>query len=112
MGSSLEIFDRQGRNIFNSSSSPIRVIGEFTTGTNDGGITDDRLYEGKVFVFPIKFSPNFEDEDDDNRYYYTAGALPRLSIYGNRISWSFPDIKRTYIPGKNSVTFRYGVYAK
>lgn len=88
--------DLSGNIIFDTTTETTIYLGRFDTGTGNGSISDNRLYNGEPFVMPARRLNEITE----------VSNMPTIAIDGDRISWWFEG-------GDNSnLTMVYGVISR
>jgi hypothetical protein len=101
VGVGLEVFDSNGTKTFDSDDLTYRILGEFSTGTSNGSITNNEINNKEVWMVVT------HNETTGAGQYQTA---PRFTISGNTISWQFIDPASGYPSSRISYNISYGVY--
>lgn len=92
MAQGLQIFDSAGALVLDITDRLTRILGEFTTTTANGSITDANLTSGTPWFYKIS---------DDNPF----NAICTITISGTTISWTFSSYGVI-----TAQSFRYGVF--
>ena len=97
----LEIYDANGVKTFDSDDLTYRILGEFSTGTSNGSITDANINNQEVWLIVT------HNETTGAGQYQTT---PQFAISGNTISWQFTNPGSGYPSSRISYSISYGVY--
>ena len=113
MPSGLQVWDANGRVLFDSNSNTTKIVGSVNTGTSGGSITVPEFTLGQGWAAVNKINTDTSNFDD-----LMLGNFPAIEINGNTLSWSFLsfDIDKHYywyleFSSQNlDVEIIYGVY--
>ena len=78
MSQGLQVWGADGVIVFDTNTRAGILIGEITTGTTNGSITDYRLSMGSGFCMVMNGSFSF------------SSAIPVARISGSTLTWEFP----------------------
>ncbi|CQR73295.1 hypothetical protein SOV_50780 [Sporomusa ovata DSM 2662] len=92
MAQGLQCFDSAGALVLDVTDRLTRILGEFTTTTANGSITDANLTSGTPWFFQVT---------EENPF----NAICTITISGQTITWTFSSYGV-----KTAQTFRYGVF--
>ena len=96
MAQGLQIFNANGKLVFDLNNRTTYVLGTGSTGTDDGSISDSGIVAGRTWVV-VTSAP-------------ADAVIPIFTVSSGKISWDFYMSQSISVVHKRNITFMYGVY--